>query len=468
MQGRRSAEGDRCEYDEIKDCHLWKRGEAGGHMAPRLPENLVVGYASWNECDDRVLHAARQGVNVIVWFAINLVSASQTGRPAISGGPDLTCVRNMRAALEADGLPTVHMISIGGWNARHPPDRLATAEEWWDAFSAWNHQHPSYPPIFDGLDFDLEGSDAPAPSAAAHLVANTLSVPCLNLIGRLSMLAKSHGLLVSLAPPQSYLSASTAEFNRTALQPPLGWPHSPFRYAGRNAYAYLLARYGRSPQPEPQPWPLLRSGRVGSRPAADFERVAPPTSPHAATESAAAAVPTFDWVFLQLYESWSLAHAQVAAGLPFGGVLKQILSGFSRSWLVDFGKDSELNFASARTSLPPSAVVIGLANGWAAGARRGLAPAPPGVPSAMQPALFLCPSDVRVAYESLPASLRPRGFGFWSIADEGARAPCGKEQAEAEQWAPLFLAAALNEILGTRPCGQRQRQRGGVTAIATT
>lgn len=394
-------------------------------MAPKSPP-LIVAYASWNECDERGLRAARQGANVIVWFAINLV-ANASGHPAISGGPSPACVLSARAALEAEGLPTAHMISIGGWNAPHPPDHLARPADWWAALDAYNHQAPRA--LFDGIDIDLEGSDAPAESEAAHLAANTLSVPCLDLIGELSVLAKRSGLLVSLAPPQSYLTASTPAFNRTALQPPLGWPqHSRFRYAGRNAYAYLLARYGRA---QPPAGTSAAAGRDG-------------------------APPTYDWVFLQLYESWGLAHAQLAAGQPLGSVLREILEGFAEGWLVEFGRDEALGFASARVRVPPSAVVLGLANGWAAPRGAGA-----------QPALFVCPRAVRAAYESLPPELRPRGFGFWSIAEEGRQAPCGSvpthsagaPEAAPISSSPLFMARALNDFLHVRTDDAARVQR---------
>ncbi|KAG8464201.1 hypothetical protein KFE25_003264 [Diacronema lutheri] len=391
--------------------------------APLLPDRLLVGYASWSECDDRVIRAARQGVNVIVWFAINFL-ANATGHASIGGGPDLACVRTVRASLEAEGLPTVHMISLGGWNAPHPPDKLGSSAAWWEALSAWSRAG-GHSPVFDGLDIDLEGSDAPAPSEAAHVAANTLSVPCLTLIGELSVLAKRNGWLVSLAPPQSYLTASTPAFNRTALQPALGWPHSHFRYAGRNAYAFLLAKYGQAPG-------------AGGR--------------------------TFDWVFVQLYESFSLAHAQLRRGEALGAIFAQILAGFARGWRVDFGADAPLDFASTRVRLPPVAIVLGLANGWAASR---LAPRDARARCAdEQPVLFACPHAVREAHAALPAELQPRGFGFWSIASEGELTPCAAEQLAGDTadgsgargaldrarapLSPLFLARALNDILHTR------------------
>ena len=81
-----------------------------------LPDKLLIGYASWSECDDKIITAVEDGVNVVMWFAINLLSNSSTGEPLITGGPDLECVKNVQQTLKSKNLPTTHIISIGGWN----------------------------------------------------------------------------------------------------------------------------------------------------------------------------------------------------------------------------------------------------------------------------------------------------------------------------------------------------------------
>ena len=58
-----------------------------------LPDRVAMCYASWDECDDRIVLAARQGCNVIAWFAINFVDTG--GAPTVRGGPDLACVRKV-------------------------------------------------------------------------------------------------------------------------------------------------------------------------------------------------------------------------------------------------------------------------------------------------------------------------------------------------------------------------------------
>lgn len=349
------------------------------------PEGVVVAYASWSECDAKVLTAARAGANVIVWFAVNLAVAT-SGSPTISGGPDLGCVSRAKTQLQREGLGVTHMISVGGWNAPHPPDGAADADAWWQAIQSWNRAHGA---PFDGLDWDLEGADAPAKGRSVK-EANTFSVKCLRLMGAISQRAKSAGWLVSLAPPESYFTPATSEFNRTCLALPIGGWHPEFRFAGRNAYAFLIAAYGQVP---------------GSQMA------------------------TFDYVFLQLYESWSLTHMLVARGEDVGDVLTKIMHGITTGWRVEFSADPSLGLSSRRVQLKASQVILGLANAWAARNATG-------------PALFINPSALARAYARIPRPLRPGGLGFWTIASEGDMAPNGEGRA-----VPLEYARELGAIV---------------------
>jgi hypothetical protein len=79
-----------------------------------LPPHVAMCYASWGECDDKIVEAARQGCNVITWFAINFRDVA--GNISVVGGPKLQCVRSVAATLRNEGLATTHLISIGGWN----------------------------------------------------------------------------------------------------------------------------------------------------------------------------------------------------------------------------------------------------------------------------------------------------------------------------------------------------------------
>ena len=60
-----------------------------------LPLNLIVAYADWGECDDKMVSAAVNGVNVLIWFAVNVVAHPNTSNPIFVGGPDQRCVANI-------------------------------------------------------------------------------------------------------------------------------------------------------------------------------------------------------------------------------------------------------------------------------------------------------------------------------------------------------------------------------------
>ena len=90
---------------------------------PKINDKIIVGYANWNQCDDSIIQSVLDGVNVIVWFSINLDSG-----PAISNGPNMDCVGKISNQIQTLGLEVVHLISIGGWNSPHP-DTSSSAQE---------------------------------------------------------------------------------------------------------------------------------------------------------------------------------------------------------------------------------------------------------------------------------------------------------------------------------------------------
>lgn len=102
-------------------------------------------------------------------------------------------------------------------------------------------------------------------------------------------------------------------------------PHEPwqpdFTYHGRNAYSYLLAKYG---------------------------------------------VDTFDFISIQLYEGWSTANWRVTEG---GTAPAQYIAEFVRSvlagWDVDFAADPPSGLPRSRIAVAAPRLVLGLANGWA-------------------------------------------------------------------------------------------------------
>ncbi len=346
-------------------------GATAGAAARALPNPMIAGYAGNGECDDAVFTAAQNGVNVIIWFSLNL---SPTQPPA--GGPNLTCAAALMANLTASGLPTTHLISVGGWDAPHPVGGTAAAH-----YAQWKAWNEGLAPggLFDGLDWDLEGNDN------ATSPWNTFALDTLDIVGGMSQLAKSDGYLVTLVPPESYFDVSTPLFDRALTHPYPEW-HPEFLYHGHNMYAYLYAKYGGGA--------------------------------------------TFDAVTIQLYETFAHADYNISVLLQRpADYLVAWARALAAGWVVDFSSAPELAFPSALVQLPPSQLVIGLANGWAGGA---------GVPRA----LLIMPQEVGVAWAALGAGGRPRGAAFWTIGSEGA-VPAG-------QGSPLFLAAGLNASLATR------------------
>jgi len=272
---------------------------------------LIIGYQNWEACNmTETMQAVEDGVNVVIWFSLNLVKG-KSGQPLIQSGPDSTCVAEVVAAIRAKNLFTAHLISIGGWNAPHP-DTSFNGSEWFAAWHAWNQGLPA---PFDGFDWDLEGNDY-LPSQWNEFTAETL-----RLVIDMSVTAKDRGYLVTMAPAQSYLDAGSSLFNRSLRNAYPDW-HPEFHYRGLNCYAYLVA---------------------------------------------AAPAATFDLVTVQLYESWSRASEALLLGVDGVKYLESwtnaMLSGFNVSF-----NDAALPLQGAQTvRVMPQQLVIGLSHGWGKG-----------------------------------------------------------------------------------------------------
>lgn len=189
-----------------------------------------------------------------------------------------------------------------------------------------------------------------------------------------------------------------AAYDRSLLHP---YPTPPFdfTYHGHNPYAYPIAKYGNT----------------------------------TVSWSAASIVPTYDFVSIQLYESWSHADYNTS-GAPVA--LRQSPSDYLINWVprvlngwtVNFSQDPPSGLPDQVVSLLPSQLVIGLANAWAGNAK----------------SLLIMPEDVGIAYRYLNATGQaPRGFVFWTICNEG--------DTPANQTQPLYMAAEINDFLHTRP-----------------
>jgi hypothetical protein len=105
----------------------------------------------------------------------------------------------MAKTIEELHLKVHQIISIGGWNAPHPNTDFS-AEVWWESWKKWNQEVVARPSLnfhgFEGFDWDIEGNDKVSSEY------NVFTVECLDLMGRLSQLAKHEGYIVAIMPPQ--------------------------------------------------------------------------------------------------------------------------------------------------------------------------------------------------------------------------------------------------------------------------
>ena len=275
-----------------------------------LPERLLIGYATG--CDEKVVKAVREGVNVVIWAFLD-IRTQPDGKVATMGSLDLECIRQTIARLDNEGYDdTVHLVSFGGWNGGHFDPHL-TAEDW---YQAWKDL---YGDIFHGLDWDQEGhDDLDSPT-------NFFTLDCLEKMGRIARLAREDGYIVGMAPAQSYLDIHSPNFSRyvNLTEPERPW-HNEFHYFGANVYSYVLAKYG------------------------DY----------------------IDFISVQFYESYSRAAMSVYHyGMSPDAYLQFYVNDLlqnSQSYFVDFEQDKAVGLASQRVSFPMSKLVFGFANGWGA------------------------------------------------------------------------------------------------------
>lgn len=213
--------------------------------------------------------------------------------------------------------------------------------------------------LFHGIDWDLEGNDD------LRSPFNEFTKECLIQVGDFSELAHRDGLIVSMAPPESYLDIYSERFSRfvNLTYPDDDWHHD-FQHHGSNVYAYLLAKHNH----------------------------------------------VFSFIFLQFYESYSHAAYQVSRKgkkhheciLEYFEKLKD--NGYGL--FVNFEDDGALDTPSQFVPLDPQRLVLGLANGWAANSEK---------------TVFFSGWSIHTAFQSMRryGIREPRGAGFWVIEEEG-------------------------------------------------
>ena len=246
-----------------------------------------------------------------------------------------------------------------------------TGRLWFDVFDEFNLANGD---VFDGIDWDYEGHDDLS-SPTSRFTLETLDA-----MVEFSIEAKARGYIVSMAPAESYLDPTIevggidAVFSTDLDLLPRSWTHdrygatdddrdvvrkAGFSHAGRQCYAYVLAKAG---------------------------------------------MDTFDWISLQLYEAYSpFAHdvhrKRMAEDEALMMRIRRLVDGYTILALPIDGA------SSYEVRVPPSKLVIGIANGWADGMK-------------------FCrvdPISIRRAYEATAAEYG-RGFlgvMFWTVEEEG-------------------------------------------------
>lgn len=362
-------------------------------LVPRpLSKPLIIGYCNWSQCDDKIVEAVRDGVNVVVWFSVNLVRDAETGLPKVEwrSAPSPDCVADVVQRIREIDPSVVHLMSIGGWNSPHPDttnsvDAVFAELDRWNRVDMARHEMGFFG--FDGWDWDIEGNDD------VDSKYNEFTVECLDMMGKLAQVAKKAGYVFGMAPAESYLDPHLSLFDRSLKHDYPEWRElrPDFKYHGRNGYAYILSKYGKT-----------------------------------SVDDQGVCIDTFDFVTVQLYEGYS--HAEYSLNVLKADpavYFTDLVAKFQAGWSVPFSHDPELNFADTIVSVPSTQLVLGLANGWAGDDKF----------------LFVPSDQLAAVYSALrEANLPIRGFAFWNIKDEGI-------PAKREPTTPVWLARDLREII---------------------
>jgi len=356
-----------------------------------LPEgSLIVGYAtSCKEIDPissdpHIIQEAERGVNVVIWSFINLLKDTSTGKQTFDFGLNTTCIAAVARTLRNKGLKTTHLVSVGGWDAPHP-DTSFSAQSWWGFFQEWNLKQVADASLgfegFDGIDWDIEGvNELTSPD-------NVITPACIRLVGELSQTAKKNGYIVTMVPPQSYLNPAVLDVDLNLRH---SSPCAPtFRYAGQNAYAALLAKYGSD---------------------------------------------TFDLISVQLYESWSYINCQIRSSQNPSEALRLFINTYENGAMMNFSSISEELKIPAlhRIYVQPRKLLVGFSFGMGAGKSIYIPP------SRLSDALLGTTESC-----GMPKERWPRGVFFWDMELDADRPVNGSDLT-------VSFAAGFNNIFHVR------------------
>jgi hypothetical protein len=300
---------------------------------------------------NRILTACQNGVNVITWSFILLESDSR-GNPSIvihsqdQTSTNWSMIAKLANQLKSDGLPTTHLVSVGGWASPHP-DTAFSGQTWYSFWKNWNTGlNTTYGFEFDGVDWDTEGENT------VNGAGNYFSIDELNLEGDFSKAAKADGYIITIVPAQSYLDVENTQFS-LYLNLSQSWAPT-FYYHGANAYAYLLAKYE----------------------------------------------PYIDAVLLQVYEGWSRAGYDCSF-TPIGTYFTNLVHNMTvTGWTVRFSQVPSAGLSDQVIKISPQKLIVALANGWAT---------PQQAPDYTEPkAPLFWPEDIQPSWN--PSRYRGFGF----------------------------------------------------------
>ena len=322
-----------------------------------LPKKLKIGYASWGECDELIYEAVENGLNVVIWFSLDMSSNANYTKPEFKRGPNFYEVAKMIKRFKDNNYAVVNLISIGGWNSPHP-DTSFSAEDYYEEWIEFNNKISNESLDFygfDGIDWDIEGNDNMSSSI------NHFTFEELDLMGKFSQILKKNGYIVSMAPSESYLDSNTQNFSLSLLFNHPEWEkeHPEFTYHGRNVYSYILGKYS---------------------------------------------VDTFDFISVQLYEGYShTLYKYEREKQSFGEILYSLADNYTKGYIVDFTQEENSGINKTIIKIPSEKLVIGLANAWAS-----------------NQFLFIDENDLIDGYRTLVKRNKDvKGFMFWDIGDEG-------------------------------------------------
>ena len=98
-----------------------------------LPKKLKIGYASWGQWDEKIYEGVQNGLNVIIWFSIDMASNEDNTKPMFKRGPNYEDVGKMIKRFKDNNYSVINLLSIGGWNSPHVNTNF-TAEQY---FKEW-------------------------------------------------------------------------------------------------------------------------------------------------------------------------------------------------------------------------------------------------------------------------------------------------------------------------------------------